>query len=171
LPSISSINLRIPSKEEAALVQNLPDTNSLSELADTIWLEISQLGMDFMPDPRARSLSPDPNSPVRFALRREGWAGANCALQHLLGAFGTVVGPEMITAGEWDVFVYLGNHPARLWPVGFPFKKPLFILHRLSEDKCDFPGGKGNLSLRIPCTVSRVIRAFSRFGAKDGVMR
>lgn len=164
LPKVSSIQLRIPSREEAALAGEFPEHAALDAIAEDVWAGVAQRGLDFLGEPASRLPKVDPEHPLRFAVRREGWAAADFPLLHLLRVLGEVVTPEMITAGQWDVFTYLGNNPARLWPVGFPFQKPLFILHRLSEDKCDFPGGKGKLALRAPCSVAKLLGHVGKLG-------
>lgn len=166
LPRVSSIVLRIPSKEECALVTELPARDVLEGLADQVWQDVSRLGIDILPQTAERVPAKNPDKPLRLAVRKEGWTGPEFALQYLLNLLGDVVGPEAIPSGQWDVFVYLGNHPARLWPVGFPYQKPLLILHRLSEDKCDFPGGKGSMSLRLPCTIARLFQVLGTVGAR-----
>jgi CheY-like chemotaxis protein len=166
LPGISSINLRIPSKEESGLVAELPDKDAIEALAEKVWRDTVRLSLEFMPSPPSRLPPKDEENPLRIALRREGWAGSDFPLQHLLKLLGEVVAPEKITSGEWDVFVYLGNNPARLWPVGFPYQKPLMIVHRLSEEKCDFPGGKGNLAIRVPCSVARMLQMVGTLGSR-----
>lgn len=168
-PTVSSIQLRIPSREEAALAGEFPDHAALDATAEDVWAGVARRGLDFLGDPGSRLPKVDPERPLRFAVRREGWAAADFPLLHLLRVLGEVVTPEMITAGQWDVFTYLGNNPARLWPVGFPFQKPLLILHRLSEDKCDFPGGKGRLALRAPCSVAKVLEVVGKLGGGETV--
>jgi len=171
LPQISSIALRIPSKEECALVTELPTRDELEGLADQVWQDVCRLGIDFLPQGLERVPARNPDKRLRLAVRKEGWTGSAFALLYFLGLLGDVVGPEAIPSGQWDVFVYLGNHPARLWPVGFPYQKPLLILHRLSEGKCDFPGGKSSMSLQLPCSLARLSQVFESMGARVGVAK
>lgn len=171
LPQISSIALRIPSKDECALVTELPPRDALEGLADQVWQDVCRLGCDFLPQDIARLPARNPDKRLRLAVRKEGWIGSEFVLQYFLNLLGDVVGPEAIPSGQWDVFVYLGNHPARLWPVGFPYQKPLLILHRLSEEKCDFPVGKGCISQQLPSGVARLSEVFANVGARAGIAR
>ena len=155
--------LQIHSKDELANANFALSLQELQLIAEQAGRSIAPHAMPLVSAPTAGTAPP--NRP-RLAIRRENWVGADFPAMHLLGQLGEIVAPEQITRGEWDIFVYIGNHPGRVWPTVFPYAKPLWILHRLSSERCDFPGARSSTNRQLPCPTQNIVRLFEDALAK-----
>jgi len=154
--------LQIHSKDELAVASLGLSIAELRQITDQSEVAI----LRHAPMPLETSSLQLSTSRPRLAVRRESWVGADFPALHLLGQIGEIVSPEQITKGEWDIFVYIGNHPGKLWPMAFPYAKPLVVLHRLSGEHCDFPGSRSSINRRLPCPAQGIVSLFADLIAK-----
>ena len=146
--------LQIHSKDELANTSFGIPLQELLQIAEQAEMSVALHAIS--PSSVKNSISILLNKP-RLAVRRESWVGADFPAMYLLRQIGEIVAPEQITRGEWDIFVFIGNHPGRVWPTAFPYAKPLLILHRLSSERCDFPGTRNSVKLQLPDATQDIV--------------
>jgi HD-like signal output (HDOD) protein len=162
LASTRNVPLRLAAREEVEPRLRGEERVEIGLMCDGAWAETSHVfqGIDLAPESFRLGLSP---TRPRFVLRSESWVHPQSALEHLLAELGIQrTEPfEELSPEDWDFHLYLGDHPAKAWPDGFPHPKPLVVLHRLPRDACSFPKASRLEELRLPGSLAQLERFFA----------
>lgn len=158
-----NVPIRLVSREESEPRMRSDERIEVARILEEAWSASSQVfqGMEMAPE---SFRLPEPQERPRLVIEAEGWVQTQGALEHLLGeVLGQVVFEpiEGLADTAWDAFVYLGDHPAKAFPNGFPYRKPLVVLHRLSKDACRFPQATRLETLRMPASLVQLERLLS----------
>lgn len=158
-----NVPIRLVSREENEPRLRPEDRIEIAQLLERAWSVSSQVfqGMEMVPESfRLQGLQHRP----RLVIQAEGWVQIRGALEHLLSE---VVGQavpdpvEELADSAWDALVYLGDHPAKAFPNGYPYAKLLVVLHRLAKDACRFPQAARLETLRMPASLVQLERLLS----------
>lgn len=160
-----NVHIRLSARDEIEPHIRSEDRSEIALLCDAAWGHASRVfkGMPLAPESYR---FPATTTRPRFVLLQESWVHTHSALGHLLSEMGSLVSEsfEDLSPLDWDICIYLGDSPAKVFPNGFGHLKPLVVLHRLAKDSCLLPQAQRLETLRMPATISQLERLFSSFG-------
>lgn len=160
-----NVHIRLSARDEIEPHIRSEDRSEIALLCDAAWGHASRVfkGMPLAPESYR---FPATTTRPRFVLLQESWVHTHSALGHLLSEMGSLVSEsfEDLSPQDWDLCIYLGDSPAKVFPNGFGHPKPLVVLHRLAKDSCLLPQAQRLETLRMPATISQLERLLSSFG-------
>jgi len=164
LASSQGGDIQLPVRDEIEPRLRLGDTAEIALISDDAWGQARSISEGLVVESAAWRF-PLPLARPRLVLMREAWVQPHTALEHLLGELGFLITDPLETLQDydWDAMVFLGDHPKRKFPTGFPHHKPLLVLHRLAKERCEFPTANRLEAMRMPSPYSRLAKMLASF--------
>ena len=164
LASTQGVAVHLPVREEIEPRLRVDDAAEMALISDDSWGLARSISEGLTVGASAWRF-PMPLARPRLVLMRESWVSPHTPLEHLLGELGVLVTDpqESLQDYDWDAMVYLGDFPKRAFPAGFPYPKPLLVLHRLAKERCELPSAKRLEAMRMPSPLSRLTRMLASF--------
>lgn len=160
------VAVSLPRRDELEPRLLTEDIAQLPLLCDDSW-NIASRAVHGLRLPLGGFRLPFPPVRPRLVLAMETWVASPSPLERLLAELGVLQrgSVESLQKYEWDAFIYLGDHPVRLFPEGFPYIQPLVVLHQLPTERCSLPPAARLETLRLPTPLSQLFRLFELLGS------